>query len=153
MIHLGSTEFFTKNYGVISHNNPDLLLRAAYVWVLFEEQKNIDKSKERTQKLSEDPNLCLVLCLGWAVQKILKFVPGVNDSTPLCSIYCHLAYRSNFITNMYTLQLLWTNCALGGGKKIFGFNKYNIGNKNIQYREVMIFLLKRCSSDKIMILG
>ena len=60
VIRLGGVKFLTKNYQVINHNDPGLLRRAAFVWVLFEAQRNSEKCKARTQERSGDTKLCPV---------------------------------------------------------------------------------------------
>lgn len=153
MIRLGRVKFPTKNYKAIQHSDPDLPQTVAFIWILFEEQKNAEKYKARTQSLSEDRKLCPVRCLVQAVQRVLKYVPGADEDTSLFSIRSKPDHKSNFITNSYMLKLLRNRCALGGGKGTFGFNPHKIGNKNLQSGATMGFLLKRCSSDKVMILG
>ena len=142
-IRLGGVKFFTKNYQAVGHDNPNLLRRAAFVWVLFEEQKNAEKCKARTQERLGDAKLCPVQSFAWAVQRVRKFVPSANENTPLCSIRCRPAYKSNFITNTYTLKLLREKCALGGGRKTFGFDPKEIGNKSIRSGAAMSLLLTR----------
>ena len=153
MIQLGGVKFLTKNYKAIQHSDPYLPWTAAFVWVLFEEQKNAEKCKARTQSLSEDKKLCLVRCLVQAVRRVLKYVPGADEDTPLCSIHSKPHHKSDFITNSYTLKLLRNRCALGGGKGTFGFDPHKIGNKSLRSGAAMGLLLKRRSSDEVMILG
>ena len=152
-IRLGGVKFFTKNYQVVDHDDPNLLRRAAFVWILFEEQKNAEKCEARTQERSVDTKLCPVRSFAQAVQRVRKFVPGADGNTPICSIRCRPVYKSNFITNTYTLKLLREKCALGGGRKTFGFDPKEIGNKSICSGAAMSLLLTRLSSDEVMILG
>ena len=52
MIHLGGVKFLTKDYQMIDHNDPSLLRRAAFVWILFEEQKNARQELKSGQGMS-----------------------------------------------------------------------------------------------------
>ena len=51
------------------------------------------------------------------------------------------------------LPQMRTRCVLGGGKGTFGFDPHKIGNKSLQSGAAMGLLLKRRSSDEVMILG
>ena len=153
MIRLGGVKFLTKNYKVIPHSDPDLPQIAAFVWVLFEEQKNAEKCKARNQSLLEERKLYPVRCLVQAVQRVLKFVPRADKDTPLCSICSKPDHKSKFITNFYTLRLVCNRCTLGGRKGAFGFDLHEIGNKSLRLGAAMGLLLKMRSSNEVMILG
>ena len=58
MIRLGGIKFYNKKHREINHRDPRLIQKARFVWILFEEQKNLEKNKSRTQKASGDINLC-----------------------------------------------------------------------------------------------
>ena len=71
MIRTGGIRFYSNDYQLIPHHHPDLIELAAFVWVLFEDQKNRLKCDTRTQMKSHDPLLCPVIRLGRAVQRVL----------------------------------------------------------------------------------
>ena len=71
MIRLGGIRFYLNDYQLIPHHHPDLLELAAFVWVLFEDQKNRLKCNTRTQMKTHNPLLCPVIRLDRAVQRAL----------------------------------------------------------------------------------
>ena len=152
MIRLGGIKFYFEDHEEIPPNDPELMTKAVYVWVLFEAQKNLLKWESRTQEKSGDEVLCSVYCLIQAVQRVRRFVKGANNETPLCSINCKPSYRSKFITNNFTWNFLREICEDGGGKSAFGFDPSKIGNKSIQSGAAMSLFLTNHSADKIMIL-
>ena len=152
MIRLGGIRFFSQDFRVIPQDHPDLLELAVYVWVLFEDQKNRLKRDSRTQKKTRDPLLCPVLRLGRAVQRVRRFVKGVDKHTPLCSF--HKRGRSNkFITQDYCLKFIRMICQTYGGIDHFGFHEGEIGNRSIRSRVAMALFLNDHSTNKIMMLG
>ena len=153
MIRLGGIKFYSKDHKEIPHDDPKLMAKAVYVWVLFEAQKNLLKWESRTQMRSGDSVLCPVYRLVRAVQRVRRFVNGANDETPLCSVNCKPSHRSNFITNDFTRKFLREICQDGGGKGTFGFDSSEIGNKSIRSGAAMSLFLTNHSADKIMILG
>jgi len=86
------------------------------------------------------------------VQRVIKFVDGYNDDTPLCTFHKR-GRRSKFITQDFSLKFLRKICVTCGGVERFGFHKDEIGNKSIRSGAAMALFLNDHSSDKIMILG
>lgn len=150
MITLSGVKFFTANKTKVDHQDPHLIEKSTYVWILFEDQKNRDKFDTRTQNKTNDPLLCPVLWFGRAVQRVYRFLPSIDDLTPLCSINFR---RSKFVTQTQTCDLLRKTCEDWGGESRFGFNAKQIGNKSFRSGAAMALFLKNHSSDKIMILG
>ena len=110
------------------------------VRVEFEDQKNGEKNEPRTQRRSGDPSLSPVVHFVRAVQRVRKYVPGVNEKTPLCAVNIR-GYKSKFITQAFTLELLKDTCEMWGGEDIFGFGKGDIGNKSIRSGAAMALFL------------
>ena len=67
-ICLGGIGYYLNDFQLIPHHHPDLLELAAFVWVLFEDQKNRLKCNTHTQMKTHNPLLCPVLRLGRTVQ-------------------------------------------------------------------------------------
>merc|ERR1711949_66394 len=70
MIRLGGIKFYSKDHEEIPHDDPKLMTKAVYVWVLFEAQKNLLKWESRTQMRSGDSVLCPVYPLVRAIQRV-----------------------------------------------------------------------------------
>ena len=151
-IYLGGIKFFAEDRTEISHDHPELLEIAMYVWILFENQKTRYKFKSRTQKRTKHKRLCPVRRFGRAVIRVRRFCVGVNERTPICSIN-NSKYKSDRITQAYTCSLLRRVCRIFGGEERFGFRPDEIGNKSIRSGAAMALFLKDCSPEKIMILG
>ena len=152
MIRLGGIRFYSYDFQVIPQDHPDLIELAAFVWVLFEDQKNRLKRDSRTQRKTQDPLLCPVIRIGRAVQRVRRFVKGFDENTPLCSF--HKRGRSNkFITQDYCLKFIRKICRTHGGIDHFGFHEDEIGNRSIRSGAAMALFLNDHSTDKIMILG
>ena len=100
-IRLGGIRFYSKEFELIPHHHhPHLIELSAFVWVLFEDQKNRLKCDSRTQAKTNDPLLCPVLRLGRAVQRVRKFVVNHNADTPLCTFH-KKKRRARFINQDY----------------------------------------------------
>jgi hypothetical protein len=151
-IRLGGIRFYSKTGTLLQHNHSHLLRKSKYVWILFEDQKNGNRFDSRTQSTSGHALLCPVRCFARAVLRVRQFVPNADDNTLLSTINSR-QYQGKFITNKYTLDLIRRTCDLWGGKKTFGFNPGDIGNRSIRSGAAMSLFLMNHSSDKIMILG
>ena len=151
-IRLGGIRFYSQDCNLIPHNHPQLLDHAAFVWIMFEDQKNREKYDARTQMKTGDPRLCPVLCLGRAVQRVLKFVKGWDDNTLLCTFH-KIRRRARFITQDFCKKFLRKICRTNGGAERFGFHPLEIGNRSIRSGAAMALFLNDHSSDKIIILG
>jgi hypothetical protein len=153
LITLGCVKFFTKNRTEVDHLDPNLIAKAHFVRVTFRDQKNRDKFNKRTQTKTKDPQLCPVLCFGRAVQRVLKFIPGATDNTPLCTTNDKTKTKAPNITAASTLRFLIKTCKDHGGKAKFGFDPMEIGNKSLRSGAAIGLLLQKCSPTKIMMLG
>ena len=123
-----------------------------YVWILFEDQKNKQRSGSHSQRNIDNPLLCPVLRFGRAVQRIRRYTKKPTDDTPLCSVNIS-GRRSKFITQENTLLFIRKTCFYHGGKTRFGFHPHEIGNKSVRSGAAMALFLKHHSTDKIMLLG
>jgi hypothetical protein len=151
-IRLGCIHFLSKKRDRISHDDPDLLARAKFVTVVFEDQKNGERFEARTQEKTKCRILCPVIRFGRAVQRILKYNQDADESTSLCSMNCR-KLKSECITSTFTLNHIRKICGEFGGKAVFGFDPVEIGNKSLRSGAAMSLFLKKHSSDRIMILG
>jgi hypothetical protein len=151
-IRLGCIHFLSSNRSRVPHDDPDLLAKAKFVTVVFEDQKNGERFEARTQEKTKDRILCPVIRFGRAVQRILKYNPEADDSTPLSSMNSR-KLKSDSITSTFTLNLIRKTCGDQGGKATFGFDPMEIGNKSLRSGAAMALFLKKHSSDRIMILG
>ena len=124
-IRLGGIQFYSNDFQVIPHHHPKLLEVAAFVWVLFEDQKNRLKCDTCTQMKTHDPLLCPVLQLGRAAQQVLLFVKGCNEDTPLCTFH-KKRRKSKFITQDYCKVFIRKICSTYGGVKRFSFHPQEI---------------------------
>jgi hypothetical protein len=149
----GCVEFFTKSRAEVDHLDPNLIAKAHFVRVTFRDQKNGDKFDKRNHTKTKDPQLCPVLRLGRAVQRVLKFIPGATDDTPLCTTNDKTKTKAPNITAASTLRFLRKTCKDHGGKAKFGFDPMEIGNKSLRSGSAMGLLLQKCSPIKIMMLG
>jgi hypothetical protein len=59
-VTLGSVVFRDKHYKTIPHNDPNLLSKAFYVTITFQDQKNGTKLDSRTHQRTNDLILCPV---------------------------------------------------------------------------------------------
>ena len=151
-VRLGCIHFLSSNRTRVPHNDPDLLAKAKFVTVVFEDQKNGERFEARTQERTEDQMLCPVIRFGRAVQRVLKYNPEADDSTPLSSMNSR-KLKTDSITSDFTLKLIRKVCKDQGGKSVFGFDPMEIGNKSLRSGAAMALFLKKHSSDRIMILG
>jgi hypothetical protein len=148
---MGCIIFRTMSRRVLKLSDPDLLLIADYVTIVFIDQKNGKKMDARTQMRSGHPYLCPVLRWGSAVQRIIATIPNWNDQTTLCSVL--LDEQVLEISNVFVRKLLRHTCYLFGGFDTFGFHPHEIGNKSIRSGAAMSLFLMDHSPAKIMILG
>ena len=142
--------FRDRNRKIIPHGQPNLLQKALYVTVIFEDQKNKQKNDVRTQRRTKHKFLCPVKRLGKAIQRILKYVPNASPDTPLCTV--NIPGKS-LIDSAHTLKLLRFTCKTGGGKDVFGFHPEDIGNKSMRSGAAMALFLNKHSTPRIMLLG
>ena len=151
-IRLGGIRFYSSEFALIPHHHPRLLKLAAFVWVLFEDQKNRLKCDAQTQARTKDPRLCPVLRLGRTVKQVRKFVFNHNKDTPLCTFH-ERKRRCCYINQKFCQDFLRKVCRIHGGVKRFGFHPEEIGNRSIRSGAAMALFLNDVLSDKIMILG
>jgi hypothetical protein len=150
-IDLEGIVFRSKDNTTIDQEDPELLRIAEYVTVTFVRQKNGKKMDSRTQRRTQDPDLCPVIRYGTQVQRIRRTVPNADGTTPINAI--SLNGRVGLITNTYILNLLRNTCYSFGGEATFGFDPHDIGNKSIRSGAAMALFINDVSTAKIMILG
>jgi hypothetical protein len=151
-VRLGCIHFLLRNRNRIPNNKPDLLAKAKFVPIVFEDQKNGERFEARVHEKTKDWFLCTVLCFGRAVQRVLKYNPEADESTPLSSMNSR-KLKIDSITSTLTLNLTRKTCGNQGGKTMFGFDPVEIGNKSLWSGAAMLHFLMKHSSDRIMILG
>ena len=135
-------------------DHPGLSL-AAYVTLLFADQKNRDKNARRTQKRTHDLVLCPVRRAASLIERIRRLVPNFSGATTI-NTYTHQSR-----TGPVTLQLasgflrdqLRHTCATLGGKNVFGFDRMDIGTKSIRSGAAMGLFLANHSTERIMLMG
>ena len=91
---------------------------------------------------------------GQAIRKAVQRITSTNKKskdTLLCSVV--IDDKEFLINNQFTLCLLRYACATFGGKKVFGFDAHEIGNKSLRSGAAMALFMKNHSVSKIMILG
>jgi hypothetical protein len=151
-VRLGCIHFLSGNRNRIPNNEPDLLAKAKFVTIVFEDQKNGERFEARIHEKTRDRFLCPVLRFGRAVQRVLKYNPEADESTPLSSMNSR-KLNIDSITGTFTLNLIRKTCGDQGGKTMFGFDPMEIGNKSLWSGAAMSLFLMKHSSDRIMILG
>jgi hypothetical protein len=150
-VDLAGLIFRTASNIVVDHASPDLLTLSEFITVTFVDQKNGTKMDSRTQRRTQDPQLCPVIRYGTQVQRILRTVPRYSGSTTINTIASQ--GRVALITNTYILNTLRKTCSTFGGKSTFGFEPSEIGNKSIRSGAAMALFINDVSTAKIMILG
>jgi hypothetical protein len=63
-VRLGCIHFLSSNRSRIPNNEPDLLAKAKFVTIVFEDQKNGERFEARTHEKTKDRFLCPVICFG-----------------------------------------------------------------------------------------
>ena len=122
---LGCIHFLSRKRNRIRHNDPNLLTRAKFVTVVFEDQKNGERFKARTQERTKYRFLYPVICFGRAIQRILKYIPNADESTPFCAMNSR-KIKTDSITSTFTLNLIRETCGNFGGEAVFGFGPMDI---------------------------
>lgn len=152
-IAMGDITFRDVNMNIMEVNCEEDLNRARYVTLRFRDQKNGDKFDMRTQGRTKRADLDPVLRLGWAVLRIRRRVIGWDDDTDLCTI--GTTPNRLRITDKLVLETIREVCRIYGGKKTFGFDPQEIGNKSLRSGAAMALALSRKnhSDMRIMILG
>jgi hypothetical protein len=120
--------FLDKDHRETPQDHPGISL-AVCVTLLFADQKNRDKDARRTQRLTDDPVLCPVRRAASLIERIRRLAPVFLGSTTINSCTHQasqgpvtLQLASGFLRN----QLRHT-CSTLGGKKVFGFDRMDIG--------------------------
>jgi hypothetical protein len=141
----------SKTKHTLSHHHPNLLALAAYVTIIFVDQKSGKKMDARTQQQTGLPLLCPVRRFVSLVQRIRRLVPNANDTTAISTIVINDS--TLHITSTYVRTQLRLTCRTFGGKAVFGFDAHEIGNKSIRSGAAMALFLTNTHTDRIMILG
>ena len=143
--------FRNKNKDILPLDTTNLSEEAEFISVTYEDQKSGKKMETRSQRRTSDKILCPVRRLGRAVQRITSTNKNWSKDTLLCSVV--IDNEEFLINNQFTLRLLRYACATFGGKKVFGFDAHEIGNKSLRSGAAMALFMKNHSVSKIMILG
>jgi hypothetical protein len=151
VIVLGGVIFRSQTKKTLPHNTPDLLALAAYVTIVFVDQKSGKKMDARTQQRTGLPFLCPVLRFVSLVQRIRRMATTATDATDISTIVINNSILK--ITSTYVRTQLRLTCRTFGGKAIFGFDAHEIGNKSIRSGAAMALFLTNTHTDRIMILG
>jgi hypothetical protein len=152
---LGVIFLLDKDHRETPQDHPGISL-AAWVTLLFANQKNRNKNPRRTQKRTGDPVLCPVCRAASPIEGIRRFVVGFLGSATIN------AHTHQSCQGLVTLQLasgfLWSQlqhtCSTLGGKQVFGFDKMDIGTKSIWPGAAMgLLFLANHSTERIMLMG
>lgn len=123
------------------------ILEVYYITITFEDQKNGETFKKRTQQLTNDKLLCPVICFGRIILRILQFVPNTNKDTFICTT-ASSEVKTELITSEFTLKSIWWCCKTGGEEEEFGFSA-----RSIRLGAVMALFLTNKHPTRIMLLG
>jgi hypothetical protein len=145
--------FTTSDYTVINHHDTNLLTKAAYVSVIFEDQKNNHKFEKRTQQRSSDPILCPVQSWAQTVTRILSYPGTTLNTTVNCfrdsqSPKAPTVFFSQQLLNYYLRHTVQQRPA-----GYFGYSHTNIGTHSIRSGAAMALYLADEPPHKIMLLG
>ena len=146
--------FLDSDKREIPQNHPGISL-AAHVTLLFADQKNRDKNARRTQKRTDDPVLCPVRRAASLIERIRRLVPGFSGSTTI-NTYMHKAREGLVqlqLASGFLRSQLRNACSSLGGKRVFGFDKQDIGTKSIRSGAAMGLFLANHSTERIMLMG
>jgi hypothetical protein len=146
--------FLDSDKREIPQNHPGISL-AAHVTLLFADQKNRDKNARRTQKRTDDPVLCPVRRAASLIERIRRLVPGFSGSTTI-NTYMHKAREGLVqlqLASGFLRSQLRHACSTLGGKRVFGFDKQDIGTKSIRSGAAMGLFLANHSTERIMLMG
>jgi hypothetical protein len=151
VIVLGSVIFRSKTKQTLPPSTPDLLNLAAYVTIIFVEQKSGKKMDARTQRRTGHPFLRPILRSVSLVQRVLRTIPNATNNTPISTMLINTSIL--LITSTYVCTQLRHTCRTFGGKAVFGIDAHEIGNKSIRSGAAMSLFLNNTETDRIMILG
>jgi hypothetical protein len=146
--------FLDKDHRETPQDHPGISL-AAYVTLLFADQKNRDKNARRTQKRTDDPVLCPVRRAASLSERIRCLVVGFLGSTTI-NTYTHQSSQglvSLQLASGFLRSQLRHTCSTLGGKKVFGFDKMDIGTKSTRSGAAMGLFLANHSTERIMLMG
>jgi hypothetical protein len=128
--------FLDKDHRETPQDHPGISL-AACVTLLFAGQKNRDKNARRTQKRTNDPVLCPVRRAASPIERIRRLVVGFLGSTTIINTHTHQSSQglvSLQLASGFLRSQLRHTCSTLGGKKVFGFDKMDIGTKSVRCR-------------------
>lgn len=150
---MGDVSFRDSQKLVMEVDNEDDLNRAQYVSLRFRDQKNGDKEDTRTQGRTGKRELDPVTRIGWAILRLKRRVNDWGHNTELCTIG-EVSNRLR-ITDTIALEIVRDVCRLRGGKEVFGFDAWEIGNKSLRSGAAMALALgpNNHNEMKIKILG
>jgi hypothetical protein len=153
-IDMAGVTFLDRDKREMPHEHPGLTL-AVCVTFLFADQKNQEKNDRRAQKRTDDPVLCPMQRAASLIERIRRLVPGFTGTTTVNT--CAQHFRKGLVTLQLVSGFLRTQlrhtCATLGGKRVFGFNRMDIGTKSVRSGAAMGLFLANHSTERIMLMG
>jgi hypothetical protein len=148
---LRNIQFTTSTYEHIPHHNPHLQTKAAFISVIFEDQKNNTKMEKRTQQKSLDHTLCPVRAWAQTIQRILTY-PNTTPDTPVNLFIDHTTHQKIYFSQALLNNFLRTTVRQKP-VNYFGYTHSNIGTHSIRSGAAMALYLANEPPHKIMLLG
>ena len=149
---LGNITFRDKRRRILSHDDPLLEEKAAYVTICFVNQKNGLKMDRRTQARSNHDELCPVRLWSRVCKRVRRTTGHCDDNTLVCKI--GVKGKGNvFATDESTLKLLRLTCRTYGSDGLYGIEPHELGTKSVRSGGAMALFMMGYSPEKIMILG
>jgi hypothetical protein len=153
-VDMAGVTFLDRDKRETPHEHPGLSL-AVCVTFLFADQKNREKNDRRTQKRTDDPVLCPVRRAASLIERIRRLVPDFTGATTINTYAQHS--RKGLVTLQLASGFLRTQlrhtCATLGGKRVFGFNRMDIGTKSVRSGAAMGLFLANHLTERIMLMG
>ncbi len=151
-LSLGNITFRDKRRRILSHDDPLLEEKAAYVTICFVNQKNGLKMDRRTQARSNHDELCPVRSWARVCKRVRRTTGHCDDNTLVCKI--GIKGKGNvFATDESTLKLLRLTCRTYGSDGLYGIEPHELGTKSVRSGGAMALFMMGYSPEKIMILG
>jgi hypothetical protein len=144
--------FTTEDYSIINPYDTDLLHKAAFVSVTFEDQKNNHKFEKRTQQRSTDPTLCPVRAWASTISRILSY-PGTSGDSPVNRYQDPQTKQPPIYFSQQSLNFYLRHTIQQKPPGFFGYSHTNIGTHSIRSGAAMALYLADEPPHKIMLLG
>jgi hypothetical protein len=160
LITVGNVVFRDKDSQEIPHTDGGLELRAKFVTICFEDQKNGTKMEKRSHRESGDPHLCPVQAWVAVIRRLQRDFPeefraeeSRRDRLPVCSYKSQTGERARVTSDM-VVRLMRFTCTMHDGGNRYGFTEGEIGTRSIRSGAAMALAMQGGQSDpKIMMLG